>query len=116
MTEKESSWKEASQLFRQIKERGDRRRAALKPLIMAELYSKFENPETVEEKIAAIESIPTIRNYLDNPYRHSCFRSQDGMKYLSDLEDEVQEHHFFGFMEGILNYDILGLSDEELGL
>jgi len=106
---------EAATLSRKIKESGDRRKAAQKPLIMAELYSKFGNPETVEEKIAVIESIPHIRAYLDNPYT-PCLHSPDREKYLSNLEDEVQTSHFYGFLEDILSYDTLKLSDEELGL
>ena len=113
--EEESKWAKASGLLREIKEKGDKRRAARKPLIMAELYLKFENPETVEERIAVIESIPSIRRYLDNPYTPSLY-SLDRGEYLSKLEDEVQRHHFFGFLTDILSGEILKLSDKELGL
>ncbi len=114
MTE-ESKIQGAHSLFRQIKEKGDRRRKALKPLIMEELYSKLGNPESVEDKIAVIESIPKIRAYLDNPHTPSLY-SSDREKYLSNLEDGVQECHFFGFLEDYLSNDALKLSDKELGL
>ena len=100
---------EASRLLRQMTENGNRRRAAIKPLLTEELYGNLGNPETIEGKIEAIESISSIKRRLDDPYYRERFFHERGIfsnrsreNYLSALEEEVMQLHFYDFLEMLI--------------